>query len=208
MKQIMLICALFCTSLGFGQSYSDTIDEMRIMHMVELMDTTSGLLNRNEINHFQGLAYFDVDTNYRIRARFTKNIGKRFKMMTSTDRRPVYRRYGFVEFTVNDTLCRLTVYQNMELSGFFHFSARKEYKDYLFVPFRDVTSGKETYGGGRFLDARIPHHDQLILDFNLSYNPYCAYSERYSCPIPPTENTMIVSVLAGEKIPVGHDLQH
>ena len=96
----------------------------------------------------------------------------------------------------------------MELSGFFHFSARKDYKDYLFIPFRDVTSGKETFGGGRFLDARIPKNDTLLIDFNLNYNPYCAYSERYSCPIPPTENTLKVSILAGEKVPVGHDLQH
>ena len=208
MKRSLLAYALLFSSFGFGQSYSDTIDEIRIMHMVELMDTNSGLLNRSEINNFQGLAYFDVDTNYRIQARFTKNIGKRFKMITSTDRRPVYRRYGFVDFTIHDTICHLTIYQNMELSGFFHFSARKDYKDYLFIPFRDVTSGTETYGGGRFLDARIPKNDTLLIDFNLNYNPYCAYSERYSCPIPPTENTLKVSILAGEKVPVGHDLQH
>ena len=208
MKRSLLAYALLFSSFGFGQSYSDTIDEIRIMHMVELMDTNSGLLNHSEINNFQGLAYFDVDTNYRIQARFTKNIGKRFKMITSTDRRPVYRRYGFVDFTIHDTICHLTIYQNMELSGFFHFSARKDYKDYLFIPFRDVTSGKETYGGGRFLDARIPKNDTLLIDFNLNYNPYCAYSERYSCPIPPTENTLKVSILAGEKVPVGHDLQH
>jgi uncharacterized protein (DUF1684 family) len=208
MKRSLLAYALLFSSFGFGQSYSDTIDEIRIMHMVELMDSTSGVLNLSEINNFQGLSYYDVDTNYRIQARFIKNIGKRFKMITSTDRRPVYRRYGFVEFTTHDTICHLTVYQNMELSGFFHFSARKDYKDYLFIPFRDVTSGKETYGGGRFLDARIPKNDILLIDFNLNYNPYCAYSERYSCPIPPTENTLKVSILAGEKVPVGHDLQH
>jgi len=208
MKKSLLAFALLFSSFGFGQTYSDTIDEIRIMHMVELMDSTSGVLNLSEINNFQGLAYYDVDSNYRIQARFTKNIGKRFKMITSTDRRPVYRRYGFVEFTLHDTLCHLTVYQNMELSGFLHFSTRKVYKDYLFIPFRDVTSGKETYGGGRFLDARIPTNDTLILDFNLNYNPYCAYSERYSCPIPPAENTLRVSILAGEKIPVGYFVHH
>jgi uncharacterized protein (DUF1684 family) len=205
MKSIVFCLVLFQVSFGFSQTYTDTIDEVRIMHMVELLDSTSGVLNSREINQFQGLSYFDVDSTYRIHAHFEKNIGKRFKMMTSTDRRPVYRRYGFVEFTVKDTLCRLTVYQNMELSGFFHFSARKDYKDYLFVPFRDATSGKETYGGGRFIDARIPKTDVLVLDFNLNYNPYCAYSERYSCPIPPPENTLSVSILAGEKVPVGHD---
>jgi uncharacterized protein (DUF1684 family) len=208
MKGFLLSVSLLSAYFGISQHYTDTIDERRIMHMVELLDSTSGVLNQSEIKSFQGLAYFDVDTNYRIEARFTKNIGKRFKMITSTDRRPIYRRYGFVEFTLHDTICQLTVYQNMELSGFFHFSARKDYKDYLFIPFRDVTSGKETYGGGRFLDARIPKNGTLLIDFNLNYNPYCAYSTRYSCPIPPPENTLKVSIFAGEKVPVGHDHAH
>ncbi len=208
MKGLFLAISLLIGNFASGQSYSDTIDDIRIMHMVDLMDTSSGVLNLSEIKNFQGLAYFDVDTNYRIQARFTKNIGKRFKMITSTDRRPTYRRFGFVEFTLHDTICRLTVYQNMELSGFLHFSTRKDYKDYLFMPFRDATSGKETYGGGRFLDARIPKNDTLLIDFNLNYNPYCAYSERYSCPIPPAENTLKVSILAGEKIPVGYFSHH
>ncbi len=204
MRGYLLSMALLAASFGFSQSYTDTIDDIRIMHMVELMDSSSGVLNRNEINHFQGLSYFDVDTNYRIQARFTKDIGKRFKMITSTDRRPVYRRYGYVDFAIHDTICRLTVYQNMEISGFIHFNSRKDYKEYLFIPFRDATSGKETYGGGRFLDAKIPKSAAIILDFNLNYNPYCAYSERYSCPIPPPENTLKVSLPAGEKVPVGY----
>jgi uncharacterized protein (DUF1684 family) len=204
MKTVVFLLLVLSVSFGFSQSYSDTIDEVRVMHMVELLDSTSGLLNSGEINQFQGLSYFDVDSTYRLQTHFTKDIGKRFKMITSTDLRPVYRRYGFVEFTLKDTLCRLTVYQNMELSGFLHFSTRKDYKDYLFVPFRDATSGKETYGGGRFIDARIPKTNVLVLDFNLNYNPYCAYSERYSCPIPPSENTLNVSIFAGEKVPVGY----
>jgi hypothetical protein len=208
MKGFLFSLILLFSTFGICQSYTDSIDELRIMHMVELMDSTSGVLNRSEIDHFQGLSYFDVDTNYRIQVKFTKDIGKRFKMTTSTDRRPVYRRFGYVDFAIRDTICRLTVYQNMELSGFFRFSARKEYKDYLFMPFRDATSGKETYGGGRFLDARIPESDTIILDFNLNYNPYCAYSDRYSCPIPPPENTLKVSIPAGEKVPVGYQEHH
>ena len=142
MKVLFFSVVLFSYAFSFGQSYLDSVDDIRIMHMVELMDTTSGVLNRNEINHFQGLSYFDVDTNYRIQARFTKDIGKRFKMITSTDRRPVYRRYGYVDFAIHDTICRLTVYQNMEISGFIHFNSRKDYKEYLFIPFRDATYGK------------------------------------------------------------------
>ncbi|MDG1428784.1 MAG: DUF1684 domain-containing protein, partial [Crocinitomicaceae bacterium] len=74
----------------------------------------------------------------------------------------------------------------------------------LFIPFRDKTSRHETYGGGRYLDVQIPDRDMMHLDFNLAYNPYCAYSHRYSCPIPPEENTLNVSILAGEKTPLAH----
>ena len=81
---------------------------------------------------------------------------------------------------------------------------KKEYKDYLFIPFRDGTSRMETYGGGRYLDLRIPKGKTILVDFNLAYNPYCAYSHRYSCPIPPEINTLNVRILAGEKTPFGH----
>ena len=83
---------------------------------------------------------------------------------------------------------------------------RKEegFEDYLFIPFRDGTSRIETYGGGRYLDVRIPDGKELLIDFNLAYNPYCAYSHRYSCPIPPVVNTLDVKIIAGEKTPIGH----
>jgi uncharacterized protein (DUF1684 family) len=76
-----------------------------------------------------------------------------------------------------------------------------KYKNYLFVPFKDMTNGKETYGGGRYLDLETTdiQNDSVILDFNKAYNPYCAYSNGYSCPIPPKENHLAVSIEAGEK---------
>ena len=80
----------------------------------------------------------------------------------------------------------------------------KEYKDYLFLPFRDGTSRKESYGGGRFLDLKKPKGKTIHIDFNLAYNPYCAYSHRYTCPIPPPENELTIEIKAGEKTPIGH----
>jgi len=131
-------------------------------------------------------------------AKFEYSKGKKFKMPTSTERTPIYRRYGFVYFEIAGQKCTLTVYQNMEL-------IKKEgFKDYLFIPFKDATSGKESYGGGRYLDLRIPSSTAIVLDFNTCYNPYCAYSMRYSCPIPPAENTLNINIEAGEKIPLGH----
>ena len=75
------------------------------------------------------------------------------------------------------------------------------YRDYLFIPFKDLTNGKESYGGGRYIDLRMRQldKDKVILDFNKSYNPYCAFSEEYSCPIPPKENHLTIAIEAGEK---------
>jgi len=202
MKSILFFALLFCGLNSTAQTYEDSIIEIRVMHMGDLIDTASGILNQEEINQFQGLSYFEVDTTFRLTATFTISKGKKFKMPTSTERLPVYRRFGYVDFEIDDKSHRLTVYQNMELKK------NKEFKDYLFVPFRDSTSNYETYGGGRYLDLRIPKGNTIILDFNRVYNPYCVYSHRYSCPIPPTENTLKVPIRAGEKVPVGYSKEH
>ncbi|MEY3236112.1 MAG: hypothetical protein RI883_213 [Bacteroidota bacterium] len=197
MKYILLLF-LCITANVFAQTYKDSIIELRIIHTGELIDSSTHILSAEEIASFQGLAYFDVDSNFRITANFTKSIGKKFKMPTSTARTPIYRRFGYVDFLIEGEKQTLTVYQNMALRK------QKEFKNYLFIPFRDATSNHETYGGGRYLDLQIPSTNKTILDLNTVYNPYCVYSHRYSCPIPPAENTLKVQILAGEKVPVGY----
>jgi len=194
MKYILFILP-FLSSLSFGQLTKEEIKIKRQEHIAELSDTTKGILNREEIEHLGEVSYFDYDMNYVISGTFTKSIGKKFKMPTSTERTPIYRRYGYVN--LNDT-ARLEVYQNIELSK------QEKYKNYLFIPFKDATSGKETYGGGRYIDLEIPKDTELIIDFNTAYNPYCAYSYRYSCPIPPKVNHLLIEINAGEKTPSGH----
>ena len=98
---------------------------------------------------------------------------------------------GTLHFTLNGTDEQLTVFQNIDLSRL------EDYRNYLFVPFTDLTNGEQTYGGGRYLDLEGPLGDTVELDFNRAYNPYCAYGGRYSCPIPPQENHLEVSVEAG-----------
>ena len=88
---------------------------------------------------------------------------------------------------------KLNIYQNQDL-------IKKEgFEDYLFLPFLDNTNGEESYGGGRYIDMRIPDGDTIIVDFNSAYNPYCAYNEKYSCPIVPRENYLDTEVRAGVK---------
>lgn len=149
---------------------------------------------------FEGLSYFPVDEDFIMNARFTLNPDPvPFEMATTTDRRPVYVMFGTAEFELEGKWHKLEIYRNLELSS------REGYEDHLFIPFRDQTSGKESYGGGRYIDAKIPVDSMLVLDFNQAYNPYCAYNERYSCPIPPVANTLKVAIMAGEMKPsFGH----
>ncbi len=198
MKLFLAIIALSLSSFAIAQLTEEETLEHRTEHEAEIRDTANHMLDSLERAEWQGLDYFDFNTTYQITARFKKKKGRKFEMPTSTDRLPVYRRYGYLYFTIDSVQHRLTVYQNMALSK------REGFEDYLFIPFRDATKGQETYGGGRYLDVRIPDSKEILIDFNQAYNPYCAYSHRYSCPIPPQENTLDIPIRAGEKIPLAH----
>lgn len=197
MKKILtIILSIICFAIS-AQMTEPELLEHRSDHLSELLDPEQKMLNEEEIKSFGGLDYFYFDSTYQITATFKKSKGKKFEMPTSTERLPIYRRYGLITFVFQGKECTLEVYQNMALRK------KKKYKNYLFIPFRDETSRNETYGGGRYLDVEIPKGELIELDFNLAYNPYCAYSHRYSCPIPPDENTLKISILAGEKTPMG-----
>lgn len=193
-----LVFFLFFSSFSFGQLTFEEIEIKRKKHIAELNDSTKGILNSEEIAHLGDVNYFPYAEKYIITGKFTKSVGKKFKMPTSTERMPIYRRFGYVDFLFENDSVRLEVYQNVALSK------QEKYKNYLFIPFKDATSAKETYGGGRYLDLEIPKNTELILDFNTAYNPYCAYSYRYSCPIPPKANHLTIEIKAGEKTPTGH----
>jgi uncharacterized protein (DUF1684 family) len=201
MNYLNILFSIICFNNLFGQfdyqNYKDSILQLRLQHASALIDSSSSILNNDEIKEFTGVDYFSVDTNYRILATFQKSIGKRFRMPTSTERKPWYRIYGYLIFEINGIDGKLIVYQNLALKK------NKDFKDYLFIPFRDATNKIETYGGGRYLDFKIPDKNSVLVDFNFAYNPYCAYSSRYSCPITPEENKLLFPVYAGEKIPVG-----
>lgn len=144
---------------------------------------------------FDGLRYFQAKPKYRVKATLKRyDNPMTFKMKTTTDRQPDYRLYGEAIFNLRGKKVVLEVYQNVELTR------KPGYTDYLFIPFNDRTNEKTTYGGGRFIDARIPEGDTMVIDFNRAYNPYCAYNPKYSCPIPPENNNLKIKVKAGEKV--------
>ena len=206
MKAIIIVAAFLCSlnllSQGFQghadfTAYSDSIEKSREEKKTHLLDTVEGILNSEDLEHFQGANFHPIDSSWVISARWKKKRGPKFEMPTSTERRPVYRRYGYVYFEKDGKSHRLTVYQNVALTQ------KEGFEDYLFLPFKDESCPDLSYGAGRYLDMKVPKKgkDSVILDFNSAYNPYCAYSHRYSCPIPPAENTLKCSVLAGEAKP-------
>ena len=161
----------------------------------EYKDASTSPLKDKDRRDFKGLEFFKVDSSYVVKAKFKRTPEEApFEMKTTTDRLPIYVKYGVVTFSLKGKEYQLNIYQNRDLKK------KEGYVDYLFLPFLDDTNGEESYGGGRYIDLRIPEGDELTIDFNKAYNPYCAYNEKYSCPIVPRENYLETKVEAGVKV--------
>jgi uncharacterized protein len=197
-RLMLVVASAFSFSIAFAQSDEDKlamaqIAEHRKKQEDEFRDPEKSPLEKKDRKSFKGLHYFPVDLKYRVKARFVRNVKPEiFKMKTSTTRLPDYSKYATVYFTIDGEAYSLEVYQSPDLIKL------AQYEDYLFVPFTDKTNGHETYDVGRYLELRIPETDEIILDFNQCYNPYCSYSPRFSCPIPPAANDLPIEIKAGE----------
>ncbi len=141
--------------------------------------------------------FYPVSEKYKVTAMFEKSTDRKWlNMETSGTIKKTFSVYGVLYFTINDTNVALTIYQSQNLVN------NAEYKDYLFIPFTDRSSGEETYPAGRYIDLKTTDiiNNRAVIDFNKAYNPYCAYvSDKYNCPIPPKENHLAVTIAAGEK---------
>ncbi|TSJ47857.1 DUF1684 domain-containing protein [Fluviicola chungangensis] len=192
MKKILLILSTFCAiGASFCQdTYSDSLTRERKKFENRFL---LQILNQEELEKHPEICFFPVDTSFIIEADFVKEVGPAFVMPMTKERTVYYRKMGTLSFKINDTLCTLNVYQNLDLAG------KKKYKNYYFVPFKDATTGSSTYGAGKYLDCYFSKEAKKVkLDFNTSYHPFCAYSDRYSCPIVPAENRIPVAITAGE----------
>lgn len=157
-------------------------------------DATKSPLKDKDRKHFKGLDFFTFDSTFVVTATLTRTPEEKpFKMKTTTDRLPEYVKYGVVEFQIEGKIHQLNVYQDL---GLLKMVGQE---DYLFLPFLDNTNGDTSYGGGRYVECRIPEGNVIIIDFNTAYNPYCVYNEKYSCPIVPRENYLPIEVKAGVK---------
>ena len=194
MKNIIII-ALFLTSINtYSQGKAEITDVEDFQNELneQYADENKSPLTKEDFKTFKSLEFFPIDTGYRVIAKlkFFKN-SKPINMKTTTDRIAVYKVYATATFKINGEKHVLRIYQSEQLL------LTQDFDDHLFLPFTDESNGSSSYGGGRFIDLTIPDKDTIIIDFNKAYNPYCAYSDRYSCAIPPKANHLNTEILAG-----------
>ena len=190
MRIFLIFFSFLFTGFSFAQkSYKDSIASYFKKYVKE-HEVVAG-------KDKEFMSFFPVNEKYRMTCRFERTMNSTwFRMGSSGPIKRNYRVYGVIHFTIHDTAVTLNIYQSQDLL------TSKEYKEHLFIPFTDATSGEETYESGRYIDLEIKDivNDNVLIDFNKAYNPYCAYvSGKYNCPIPPNENRLIVAIRAGEK---------
>ncbi len=162
-------------------------------------DSATSPLKPEERAAFHGHEFFSYNPEMAVEAQILVLENEPwFNMATSSGVSREYRRYAKATFELRGKTLELFLYQSKRLM------AIEEYKDHLFLPFMDKTTGVSTYGTGRFMDITIPEGTTMVLDFNYAYNPYCAYTDGYSCPITPKENFIDIEISAGIKGPSGH----
>ncbi len=187
---------LFCLVISFSCNNTSKNDanatgELRKKKVAEFLNPATSPLDAEELKTFKGISFFPFDESYKVRATLSKIAGAPLMDMPHTlNRTYQYQIFAEATFTLQGKTFTLPLYTNDAL--------KKDSS--LFFSFTDLTNGNETYGGGKYMDVKYDGvADEIELDFNLSYFPYCAYSHRYSCPIVPKENHLDVEVKAGER---------
>lgn len=195
MKKTYCFLFLLVAVFGFSQEYNEAaVQDFQNELTAHYGDSLKSPLPKADFKDFHGLDFYAPSSKYFVVAKFTRTKKEKpFAMKTSTARLPMYVKYGEVTFTLDGKEHKLNLYQNAERTK------KKEFEADLFLPFSDLTSGNETYIGGRYLDVKVPKGDTMAIDFNQAYNPYCAYNHIYSCPIAPLENDLSVEIKAGVK---------
>jgi uncharacterized protein (DUF1684 family) len=192
---VVLLLLAMCTAVTAQTDSAATMKDIKQFQdglNNEYKAAATSPLTAEQRKTFRGIRFFPASLKYVVKAGFTRTpAAKAFNMPTSGSLMPEYVKYGEVKFTLLGKEYTLGVYQSLDLAK------KKEYKDYLVILFKDQTSGKETYGGGRYIDLTTPQGNTIIINFNKAYQPYCAYAEGFNCPVPPKENYLPVRVEAG-----------
>jgi uncharacterized protein len=198
MRTLLTLFILLGSFRSFSQdinsgNYSRQIKQHRLDYKAEFLKESRSPLTKEDLSK---LRFYKANKDYQVIAEVELLHNQSpFKMLTYDGSAKQYVRYALLKFKLKGQEKLLTLYQSIALLK------NEQYKDYLFLPFTDVTNASATYGGGRYIDLKIKDisSGSFQLDFNKAYNPYCAYSTGYSCPIPPEENDLKIGVKAGEK---------
>ena len=171
-------------------SFANEYDELRSSKNQFFKDDPGSPLPEEDKAEFKELKYYEPDSKYKFRGKVQKyDAPEVVEMLTSTSELRKFYKYGYFQFEIDGDDHSVQLYKPVDDSG---------HDPYYFVPFKDKTNIIETYGAGRYLDIPIADSDSITVDFNLAYNPYCAFSPYYSCPLPPRENHLSVEIRAGE----------
>ncbi len=175
-------------SLKNPSGYVLQMEQGREMKDLFFSNSPDSPIPNEERSNFKGLSYFPIDESYVCDAILIPAERRdTLKLMTTNGTMQQVEIAGKLQFTLQGVVQDLTAYEYLDPS-------QRTY----FVPFRDLTTNVSTYGGGRYMD--IPIEDELVVDFNTAYNPYCVYNIEYVCPLPPPENFLQLEILAGEKM--------
>ena len=191
---IIIVFLISACSPQLGSEYYQEFFSNRQEQLIHLVDGDRAPLTSADLKHISHYPYKDA---YRVKAKFSKiEKGEVFDMATYSGKTKEFVKIGRLDFKLKNEPHHIYVYQNVK------FATHPIYGKYYFIPFKDLTSGEETYGGGRYMDMDISHFESstVLLDFNQAYNPWCAYSDGYNCPIPPAENELNAAILAGEEL--------
>ena len=199
MKNVILgICCLLVLSqscLAQDEDYETEIRVYRALQNAEFRDPQKSPLSAEQMESFIKHDFFPIDEAYKVNARFEATPDARpFPMSTSTGGKQIYRRLGILHFELNGIPQTLEAYLQVR-----RFMPQGQ-KEIVFLPVVDLTNGNETYGAGRYLHfVGVPQGNTWTIDFNKLYNPYCAYNEKYECPLVPESNHLDLEVKAGVK---------
>ncbi len=186
---IVVLAVIFIYSIGGDYSpeeYAEFIQEEREEQERFMRYNEESPFVMNNVD-FQPLKHYPANLNYRIKGRFEKIDPPKIRSLGTNDgNQEQYMEYGYAIFELDGKENRLLILEEVV-------------DEKLFLAFSDETSAIETYGAGRYLDVEHNGGKTIKLDFNLAYNPYCAYVEDFSCPFPPRENLLKVAIRAGEK---------
>ena len=196
-KKILTLALYLYSSCLLAQNEADNyaaeLEKHRMEYIKDLLAPPKPVMKAEDAAK---ISFFPADLRYKINADFVLSTNPdTIKLTTSSGKIKTYRKYGVASFQWIDKKVKVSVFQPLALLS------NPMYKDYLFIPFKDLTTGETTYGAGRYIDCRLSDikDGKIIIDFNKCYNPYCAYSDGYNCPIPPAENELNVAIEAGIK---------